>query len=114
MKAQKKDGEGHPQKRITDEILVQIGRSVLFVFAIVAVVAIVIVQFAISSSKEMELRLESEAAVHELNGFLSKYIKSAQQLAVNPDIRFVLSETKPGDDIRQRKWIWCVNFWEIL
>ena len=101
MKAQKIDGEGHPQKRITDEILVQIGRSVLFVFAIAAVVAIVIVQFAISSSKEMELRLESEAAVHELNGFLSKYIKSAQQLAVNPDIRFVLSETKPGDDISQ-------------
>lgn len=100
MKAQK-DGEGHPQKRITDEILLQIGKSVMFVFVIVAIVAIVIVKFAISSSKETELRLESEAAVHELNGFLSKYVKSAQQLAVNPDIRFVLSETKPGDDIRQ-------------
>lgn len=100
MKAQKEE-TARPQKRITDEILLQIGKSVLFVFIIVAVVAIVMVRFAITTSKKSELTLESEAAEHELSGFLSQYSKIAAQLAVNPDIRKVLSITKPGDDITQ-------------
>ena len=100
MKAQKEETV-RPQKRITDEILLQIGKSVLFVFIIVAVVAIVMVRFAITTSKKSELTLESEAAEHELSGFLSQYSKIAAQLAVNPDIRKVLLITKPGDDITQ-------------
>lgn len=98
MKAQK-EGEMHPKKRITDEILKQIGKSVLLVFIIVAVVAIVMMRSAVVSSQEQELTLESEAALHELTGFFGTYAKVAQQLAVNPDIQSVLSETKPGQSV---------------
>lgn len=93
----------HPRKRITDEILLQIGKSVLIVFVIVAIVAIIMVRFAIMSSKETELTLESQSASNELTGFLEQYIKISQQLAVNPEIRDVLSETKPGDNILEHE-----------
>lgn len=102
MKKQK-DGAGRPRKKIADEILVQIGNSVLAVFLIVAAVTILMVRSEIVSSKRTELALESESAVHELTGFLEKYIETAAQLAVNPDIRQILSETKPGSSILEHE-----------
>lgn len=95
----KKEGTKVQKKRIADEILLQIGKSVLVVFIIVALVAVILVRFAISSAKKTELTLDSEAAVKELDGFLGQYMKIAQQLAVNPEITYVLSETKEGDNI---------------
>ncbi len=89
----------HPKKRITDEILRQIGESVLVVFVIVAILAIFMVWWAIMSSKKTELTLESESASNKLTGFLQTYIGIAEQMAVNPEIKYVLSETKQGDDI---------------
>lgn len=74
MKAQK-DGAAKPRKKIADEILKQIGKSVLPVFVIVAVVAIVMVWSTIISSQKQELMLESESVMHELTGFLEKYAK---------------------------------------
>lgn len=96
---QPKKETGRPQKRIKDEILVQIGKSVLLVFLVVAIVAIVMVRFAITSSRKSELTLDSRAAVNEMAGFLRQYTKIADQLAVSPQIRAVLSETKQGDNI---------------
>lgn len=95
----RKDGEMHPKKRIADEILKQIGRSVLFVFVVVAVVAILMMRSSIVSSQEQELTLESEAALQELTGFLGGYAKVAQQLAADPEIQAVLSETGAGKRI---------------
>lgn len=102
MKAQK-EGVVKPRKKITDEILKQIGKSVLLVFVIVAVAAIVMVRSTIVSSQEQELKLESESAMHELTGFLEKYAKVAEQLAVNPELRTLLSETTPGDSILEHE-----------
>lgn len=108
MKKQK-DAQMHPKKRITDEILKQIGKSVLFVFVIVAIVSIIIVRSVIYSAKETELRLESESALHELNGFLEQYAKVSEQLAVNPEIREMLAETMPGDDINENEEMDCTR-----
>lgn len=94
-----KGGGMQPRKRIADEIMVQIGNSVLIVFLIVAVVTVLMIRSEIFSTKKTELSLESESAVHELSGFLEKYAKVAQQLAVNPEIRAVLSDTRPGSSI---------------
>lgn len=102
MKAQK-EGVVKPRKKITDEILKQIGKSVLLVFVIVAVAAIIMVRSTIVSSQEQELKLESESAMHELTGFLEKYAKVAEQLAVNPELRTLLSETTPGDSILEHE-----------
>ena len=59
-----------PKKRIADEIMRQIGKSVIFVFLIVAIVAIVMVGWTIMTSMETELTLESSAAANQLTVFL--------------------------------------------
>lgn len=46
------------KKKIADEILQQIGRSVILVFLVVAIVAIFMVGWTILSAKEKELTLE--------------------------------------------------------
>ena len=87
------------RKRIADEILRQIGKSVVLVFVIVAVVALCMVGWLVMSSKQTELTLQSEAAANQLTGFLEGYIKEVEDVSVNPEIIHVLSETKAGDDI---------------
>ncbi|MCM1191017.1 MAG: methyl-accepting chemotaxis protein [Butyrivibrio sp.] len=90
-----------PKKRIADEILRQIGRSVLLVFAVVAVVAVIMMWQSIASSNRTELTLESESAANRLTGFLNEYVQAVEQLAVNPEVMDVMIETKAGDNILQ-------------
>ena len=79
----------------------QIGKSVILVFLIVAIVAIVMVGWTIMTSKETELTLESSAAANQLTGFLDQYIRGVEQLSVNPEIKDVMRQTGAGDDILQ-------------
>jgi len=95
----KKEKKAHSGKRIADEILLQVGRSVLLVFLVVAVVAIFMMQWIIVASKKSELTLQSTAAANQLTGFFERYAKASAQLAVNPEIQYVLTETKQGDNI---------------
>ncbi len=101
MKKQKK--QKNSKKRIADEILHQIGGSVIIVFLLIAVVSIFMVGRLSISAKETELRQESNAAANQITGFLEQYTKSVKQLAQNPEIKEVMNEIKPGDDIRQAK-----------
>ena len=98
--SQQKNQATKPRKRIADEILKQIGKSVILVFLVVAAVAICMVGWSIITSKETELTLESHAAANQLTGFLEQYTKGVENLSINPEIRQVFEETKPGDDIR--------------
>ena len=99
MVKEKRKKKEHSKKKIADEILFQVGRSVLLVFLVVAIVAIAMVWWVISSSKQTELTLQSVSASHQLTGFFEKYAKASAQLAVNPEIQYVLTETTPGDNI---------------
>lgn len=94
-----KDKPIQPKKRITDEILLQIGRSVLLVFIVMGIVSISMIRMGIAEGKKTELTSESAAAANQVAGFFEKYKKAVRQLAVLPDIQNVLSETKAGDDI---------------
>lgn len=87
------------QRRIADEILFQVGKSVLAVFLIVAVIAIFIVRWLVVSSKETELTLQSKSASYQLTGFFEQYEKASAQLAANPEIKTLLEETTPGKNI---------------
>lgn len=89
------------RKRIADEIMTQIGKSVILVFLIVAAVAICMVAWTIMSSKEKELTLESKSASNQLTAFIDQYTRGVEQLAVNPDIIHIMNEVKPGDDIQK-------------
>ncbi len=89
------------KKKIADEILYQIGKSVVIVFLLIAVAAVYMVGWLSVTSKKTELTEESNAAANQLTGFLQQYIKSVEQLAVNPEIKYVMMNTKAGDDIWQ-------------
>lgn len=91
------------RKRIADEIMTHIGKSVTLVFLVVAAVAIFMVGWTIMTSKEKELTLESRAASNQLTAFLAQYTRGAEQLAVNPDIIDIMNEIKPGDNILKAK-----------
>ncbi len=96
-----KNKQINTQKKIADEILQQIGGSVILVLIIIAAVAIFMVGRLVVTSKEKELTQESNAAANQITGFLEQYTKSVEQLAVNPEIKDVMRKTKAGDDIRQ-------------
>jgi len=98
MKKQKERTSG---KKIADEILHQIGGSVIFVLLLIAAVSVSMAGWLSITSKKTELVQESNAAANQITGFLEQYTKSAEQLAVNPEIRQVMIQTKPGDDIWQ-------------
>lgn len=93
----------HGKRRIADEILQQIGKSVFLVFGVVALVTIFMVWMSITSARETELTIESQSATNQLVGFLEKYGREAEALAVNPEIQAVFEETKPGDSIFDAK-----------
>ncbi len=102
MKQQNTKSTGN-RKRIADEIMTHIGKSVILVFLVVAAVAICMVAWTIMTSKEKELTLESRAASNQLTAFLNQYTRGVEQLAVNSDIQDIMNEIKPGDNILSAK-----------
>ena len=102
MKQQNTKSTGN-RKRIADEIMTHIGKSVILVFLVVAAVAIYMVAWTIMTSKEKELTLESRAASNQLTAFLNQYTRGVEQLAVNSDIQDIMNEIKPGDNILSAK-----------
>lgn len=99
----KKVEKGTSRKRIADQIRVQIGRDVLIVFFLVAVVSILMVRSVVMSAKETELTLESQSASFQLADFFDQYSRMAEQMAVNPEIRQLFRETKAGDSIAEKE-----------
>lgn len=89
------------RKKIADEILRQIGGSAIFVFLLIAATAAGMTGWLSITSKKTELTTESTAVANELTGFLQQYIKSAVQLAANPEVRYVMEHTTNDDDFRQ-------------
>ena len=104
MKHQKKETKEpnlSTKKKIADEILQQVGGSVIFVLLLIAAAAIGMVGWLSITSKKTELTEESNAVSNQLTGFLQQYTKNVEQLAVNPEIQFVMEHTAPGDNIAQ-------------
>lgn len=96
---QKKPGK--TKKKIADEILKQIGGSVIFVLLLIAAAAAGMVGWLSLTSRKTELIQESNAAANQLAGFLEQYTKCTEQLAVNPQIQSVLQETTAGKHMQQ-------------
>ena len=94
---------GHTRKRIADEILRQIGKSVLAVFLVVAVAAIAVITYIITSSNKSELVLQSQSVANQLSSFFGQYVKSVETLAENPEIELLMEDTKAGDSIEEKE-----------
>lgn len=89
------------RKQISNEISIRILSVVITIFVIFSiVVAIMIGNISLSSQKD-ELELQSKAASYQLETFFKKYTTTVEQMALNPDIREILTETKSGDSIKE-------------
>ena len=78
------------RKQISNEISIRILSVVITIFVIFSiVVAIMIGNISLSSQKD-ELELQSKAASYQLETFFKKYTTTAEQMALNPDIREIL------------------------
>lgn len=87
------------RKSIAKEILMHVGRNVLITLLTLAVVSITIAVIEMISANEEELTLQSESAAWQMCSFFEPYERIVEQMAVNPEIRDVLSTTGAGDDI---------------
>lgn len=95
-RTRKKSGS---DKRISQQITVQVGRTVVIVFLIIAMVATFMMRSVQLTAKETQLTLESQAMANQLSEFFGKYSSMTEQLAVNPQVRQVLKDTGEGDSI---------------
>lgn len=87
------------RKQISNEISIRILSVVITIFVLFSiVVAIMIGNISLSSQKD-ELELQSKAAAYQLETFFKKYTTTVEQMALNPDIQEILTETKAGDSI---------------
>lgn len=95
----KAEAQGRKRKKIANEILLSIGRSVLLVLAIIAVMSILMVRYVIMSSKQEQLTLESKAASYQLSDFFDQYMRTVETLAVNPEILELMADTQQGSTL---------------
>lgn len=91
------------RKRISNEILIHVGKNILGTFLGSAITAIIIIAVIVKSSNETELTLHSESAAWQMTSFFIQYEKIVEQMAVNPDIIEVMRNTKAGDNILEAK-----------
>ena len=91
------------KRRIADEIVSNVGRYILLVFAVVAVVCVFMIQSTSVSSKEKELTLESESAANRLADYYDPYMKVSEQMAVNPEIQNLLLTTGQGESLIEQE-----------
>lgn len=90
-------------KRIAEQIMLQIGRDVLIVFILIAIIATVMMRSVLMNAKETELALESKAMSNQLAEFFGTYISMTEQLAVNPEVRELLKGTGEGDNLPEQE-----------
>lgn len=84
---------------IAEQIMFRIGKIIVLVIVVIAFFSIFMVQKLVMESKQNELTLESEVAAQQLTGFFDQYMKMTEQMAVNPQIRSLLTDTRAGQDI---------------
>lgn len=100
MQSQKKDKkEGNVlqnKKGISYQIQNRIGRSVILVLIIIALLATLMVNKIVTESNDKELRLESQVVSHQLAEFLAPFETMTEQLAVNTELQLLMQTLSVG------------------
>lgn len=84
---------GERREKISAEIARRIGTPACVIFVIVAVIIGVLITMQVYTSKQTELTLESEAAGNDLNAFFQPYLRSVEQLSVDPEVISSIDES---------------------
>lgn len=88
-------------KYIAGDLLDSIGRSNLIIFAVLAMIVIYMISGEITSNNKEILTLQSESAAWQLTDFFNKYNQVVELVALNQDVKDLLSETKAGEKITE-------------
>lgn len=91
------------RKGIEAQIRTRIGLETLLVFVVVAITVIVTVRAVVMESKQEELILQSEKVAYQLGDIIDQYSRMTETLAVNPEVRSVMTETKAGGNVTEAK-----------
>ena len=89
------------KKRIAQEIQSRILTIVIAIFMVVAVVVAVMVGNVSLSAQKNDLEMQSKAASYQLEIFFQEYMTIVEQMAIDKDVRTLLTETKAGDKITE-------------
>ena len=92
------------RKKIEMEIMVQIGKVVLLIFLLVGVLMGVTIASVSMQGKKKEIELSAKSASWEINSFFEKYISMVETMAVEPDIKEFVDETKIYEDIKENEY----------
>ena len=87
------------KKGIVNQLQTKIGISVTIVMAIIAVITLLQVNNMAVTANDTELRLESHSAALQLEKYFAPFERMAEQLAVNPEIKGLISSTGKGHTI---------------
>ena len=74
---------------------------VIAIFMVVAVVVAVMVGNVSLSAQKNDLEMQSKAASYQLEIFFQEYMTIVEQMALDKDVRTLLTETKAGDKITE-------------
>ena len=86
-------------KKIAKEIQSRILTIVIDIFMIVSIVVAIMVGNISLSAQKNDLQMQSKAASYQLEIFFQEYMTIVEQMALDKDVRTLLTETKAGDSI---------------
>jgi len=78
------------------KILISIGIPVAITYCIAAIITLSIVSQTVSRLTTSELEAKSQAASYEVEGYFTKYMEVANQMATNPQFEELFLNTAPG------------------
>lgn len=86
-------------KYISGDLLNSIGKSNLIIFTVLATIVIYMIASEITINNKEILTLQSESAAWQLTDFFNQYNRIVELVAVNQDVKDLLSGTKSGENI---------------
>lgn len=89
------------RKQISREIALRVLTVVIVIFVAFSAIMTFMVGSTSLSAQENDLELQSKAASYQMETFFGKYETIVEQMALAPDIRTILEDTKAGDSILQ-------------
>ena len=78
------------KKGISSQIQTRIGKSVIAVLLVIAVIATIMVNNIVQEANDKELKLESQVVSHQMAEFFAPFETMTNQLAVNPELQLLM------------------------
>ena len=91
------------RKKIQTEIMQQIGIPVITIFGIVGIIVSLAIATIVLEANRTEIDLTAQTSSLEITAFFETYANMVENMAVNPQIKELLEETKRGEAITEEE-----------